>query len=911
MGATKKHNDETSNVGLLSLLESLTTDERVERVIQTLAEQAIEDWERMRQGKAVAGSENHALDVYVPPHISIRVRTGDVSDTEERDKLKQEEQDNVASTTPPGFERLARGIDDLIAHYVMGEGGRVILYEDAGAGKTVFTWKLREALSRLEKPCLALRFEKQWETDIEAYIAEKLKDACKSEKCDPTEIAQKLLEERRVVLIFDAADQQASEFLKKQFHASISHEKHPQLAAQLRIVVTSRAFRVREQEHHLFQAAHWQHACAELFNKMQQENFKHQLSEKARARWSRLVPNEKQFADQLRFPEVLRMIREIVEDPESTKREPFHRRADLYLEVAERRLKRTFKSPDSEASEALIPDLKKALGCLAFEMMIKIRERFGYAAPGDLSKTVPQGAFKRFARTYDRDPLFTSFIQRDWQACEEVLSRTEFTDRSLHSILEIDYKKSHLSFRSLKMLEFFAGWYLANLTSEEDIAELESHVGERAWYWPWRFAIELAGSPEKVEPFAAQTLTRALGIIFSPPKGNLVRPTELMYRAWTLFQETMQTELKAGGERVIASFQSQFFQVLQAGDVMTTARVAAQLLPDFALREIIQDDTRLAKLLPESEKEVAFVRCPPSGNSGIFWMGGSTHYQDAYDGARPRHPVRLAPFWMQSTSVTVEQYTLFDPAFAKSPKNQEFFELYAKEPDCPIILTNWFDATMFSIWTGNSLPTEAQHAFAESASQDGEDKLGGNSNSSGPFDHPKSHAAKLSSIEPYQEKAPEGKRIENQYVYAGTSLPVRWDAKRRNESKLAEAQKPPPLVPNAWGLWQMNGNVAEWCSTEFDKNTYAMRAAEILSLAEGTSIAEIEQRLIKAPLAGIKILNETFITSADAYRIFRGRSWGNVGHDRHDSARGHHPPDAHNFFISFRLCRCLPSPQPS
>lgn len=846
-------------MGLLGLLESLTTDERVERVVQVFAQQAIGDWNTLREGKAVSESENHALDVYVEPNISIRVEEGESTDSSER--LRQEERDEVPSTTPPGFERLSGGFDELIANHILGGSGRVVLYEDAGAGKTVFTWRLREALSRLATPCLALRFEKKWKTNIEQHLIDLLTDAYKADRCDAAEVVQKLLKERRVVLIFDAADQQAEDFLRLQFHDAISHDSHPRLAAQLRIVVTSRAFRVRDQEQHLFHAAHWRHACVELFDKELQGKYKRQLRTEVVARWNHLIPDEERFADQLRFPEVLKMIREIAEDPVTAKRESFHRRADLYLAVAERRLKRAFKGFDAPSSNSLVPKLKKTLGCFAFEMMLKTRDQYGYAAPGDLAESVRLGALVRFERIYpSTSPTIVAQIQRDWGACEEILKNTELTDRS---ILE-NNETGHLSFRSLKMLEFFAGWYLANFTSEEDLRILLPQVGKASWYWPWRFATELASSSAAVQPFSANHLSRALSALFLPPSADLLRPTELIYRAYELFQKTQNRDLQVNGQKILAGFQMQFTQVL-TDPKNPQAHIAAQLVPSHRLATMVDSGLLTANRLDELRDaqqpldpsrswlslEETFVRCPNTGEGPQHYSMGSP---ENIDGVEPAHDVALDPFWMAATQVTRNQYALFDPNHEVWSEKQQK-ELRNKDNRCPVINVTWYSAFIFAIFTGNKLPTEAQWEYACRAGSTGKFCL----------------AEVKGEVVPIKEST--------------LDLVAFWN-KGINDGPQEVAKLEPKIWPNSWGLFDMHGNVWEWVSDWYDPKFY--------------ETDEAKKQNPGGPITG-------------SSRVFRGGSFlGGLPINLQCAYRFGYEPAYFNHAIGFRLCgMSIVSPQTS
>jgi hypothetical protein len=148
---------------------------------------------------------------------------------------------------------------------------------------------------------------------------------------------------------------------------------------------------------------------------------------------------------------------------------------------------------------------------------------------------------------------------------------------------------------------------------------------------------------------------------------------------------------------------------------------------------------------------------------------------------RPVHRVTIAkPFYMGATEVTNAQYEQFDPAHRQLRGKLGF----SKEDDEAVIFVSWHEATRFCEWLSNKegkpyrLPTEAEWEYA----------------------------CRAGTTTAY---------------YTGETLPkefqknvkVSWfpDVSRKGESEVV------PLTvgktpPNPWGLYDMHGNVEEWCS---------------------------------------------------------------------------------------------------
>ncbi|HNY28330.1 MAG TPA: formylglycine-generating enzyme family protein, partial [Candidatus Sumerlaeota bacterium] len=153
--------------------------------------------------------------------------------------------------------------------------------------------------------------------------------------------------------------------------------------------------------------------------------------------------------------------------------------------------------------------------------------------------------------------------------------------------------------------------------------------------------------------------------------------------------------------------------------------------------------------------------------AGSFLMGLPDYEKDRKANEGPQHRVKLSqPFYLGICEVTQEQYKKvmgFNPSKSKS-KNK------------PVVSVSWEDA----------------QAFCE----------------------------KLSKVENREYRLP----TEAEWEYAcraGTQTEFYWgdvfDAKFAwcKENSSDDIQDVGTLKPNAWGLYDMSGNVAEWCSDRY------------------------------------------------------------------------------------------------
>jgi len=208
------------------------------------------------------------------------------------------------------------------------------------------------------------------------------------------------------------------------------------------------------------------------------------------------------------------------------------------------------------------------------------------------------------------------------------------------------------------------------------------------------------------------------------------------------------------------------------------------------------------------------VRIP----SGSFAMGSN----DETPAEQPMCAVTIdKPFWMGATEVTMAQFQQFDPTFEngvydKHYKDQVNRGYFVNGPDFPAIRVTWEQANAYCAWLSKRvgktvrLPTEAQWEWACRAGT-------ATPMNYGDFDADFSKQANLADYT-LIEMAVDGvdpKPMKNP--------PPLWDYElrdRRFNDGTLHLAKVGSYAPNAWGLCDMHGNVAEWTRSAYKPYPY-------------------------------------------------------------------------------------------
>ena len=162
------------------------------------------------------------------------------------------------------------------------------------------------------------------------------------------------------------------------------------------------------------------------------------------------------------------------------------------------------------------------------------------------------------------------------------------------------------------------------------------------------------------------------------------------------------------------------------------------------------------------------VFSPPPGMvfvaGGTFQMGSNSESDE-----KPIHTVTISGFFMDKTEVTQAEYR---KVMGKTPSS------FSGCDDCPVEKVSWHDANAYAKKVGKRLPTEAEWEYAA---------RGGNKSKG--------------------------------YAYSGSNDldAVAWYNNNSGSKTHPVAQK----QPNELGLYDMSGNVWEWCSDWYDEGYYS------------------------------------------------------------------------------------------
>jgi formylglycine-generating enzyme required for sulfatase activity len=218
--------------------------------------------------------------------------------------------------------------------------------------------------------------------------------------------------------------------------------------------------------------------------------------------------------------------------------------------------------------------------------------------------------------------------------------------------------------------------------------------------------------------------------------------------------------------------------------------------------------------------------------AGTFMMGSPENEVERYDDEGPQHQVFLSGFKMSKVAVTFAQYDAFCQATGRS-KPSDYGWGRGKRP---VIDVDWNDATAFAQWMGCRLPTEAEWEYACRAG------------TSTPFNTGDCLSTAQAN---YDGNYPYSNCIKGAY--------------------LERTQPVGSYAPNAWGLYDMHGNVWEWCSDWYG------------------SYSSFPQTNPTGPASG-------------SYRVLRGGSWIYSGRYCRSANRNYFlAPSNRHFNSGFRL----------
>ena len=222
---------------------------------------------------------------------------------------------------------------------------------------------------------------------------------------------------------------------------------------------------------------------------------------------------------------------------------------------------------------------------------------------------------------------------------------------------------------------------------------------------------------------------------------------------------------------------------------------------------------------------------------GTFWMGSPEDELERYDNEGPRHEVTISRgFWLADSACT---QALWQAVMGNNPSR------FKDDPQQPVEQVSWHDVQAFlkrlqSLLPGCQvdLPSEAEWEYACRAGTQSPFSFGANIN-------------------------PQQVNYNGEYPYPGGEK-----GEYRPKTVLVKS-----LPANAWGLYEMHGNVYEWCKD--GQRTYDEQA-------------QID------PLGPM--------TGDDSPRCLRGGSWGSFARRARSALHIAYLPDDATDYVGFRFC---------
>jgi formylglycine-generating enzyme len=288
-----------------------------------------------------------------------------------------------------------------------------------------------------------------------------------------------------------------------------------------------------------------------------------------------------------------------------------------------------------------------------------------------------------------------------------------------------------------------------------------------------------------------------------------------------------------------------------------------------------------------------FDRSPP----GMIWIPGGeftmgTDSELGWPDERPAHRVRVDAFWMDETDVTNADFRKFvdatgyvttaekppdadeilrqmPPGTPTPPKEKlvpgslvftptngpvdlrDYSQWWKWTPganwrhpegpgssiegrdDHPVVHVSWFDATAYAKWAGKRLPTEAEWEFAARGGLENKPYVWG-------------------------DEAPTDANVraniwQGDFPYLNTKA----DGYERTSPVRA-------FPPNGYGLYDMSGNVWQWCSDWYQADLYRNRAGDRMAINPAGPEKSFDPRQQYTPLrtqkGGSFLCNDTYCT---------------------------------------------------
>ena len=266
-------------------------------------------------------------------------------------------------------------------------------------------------------------------------------------------------------------------------------------------------------------------------------------------------------------------------------------------------------------------------------------------------------------------------------------------------------------------------------------------------------------------------------------------------------------------------------------------------------------------VIEEPVVEESVVEQPPPPPAGMVLIPAGEFDMGSNDGPRdeqPVHKVYTDAFYMDETEVTnlnFKRFVLANPQWQKTriPEalhNGHYLADWDEnsypvgEANHPVVSVSWYAAMAYAEWAGKRLPTEAEW-----------------------------------------EKAARGGKVDQGFPWENGI-----DSSKANYGEnIGSTTTVGRYLRNAYGLYDMAGNVWEWCLDAYDENFYFSSPVRN-PLSDVNTIGNLDL-----------IVND--YTKIKSYRVFRGGSWTSDPVELLCSYRSFLAPEQTLLDVGFRCVR--------
>ena len=220
--------------------------------------------------------------------------------------------------------------------------------------------------------------------------------------------------------------------------------------------------------------------------------------------------------------------------------------------------------------------------------------------------------------------------------------------------------------------------------------------------------------------------------------------------------------------------------------------------------------------IPVVSQRTLTVSSKPDGKGVEMVLIPTGEFEMGSNDKKPVHTVHLDAFYIDIYEVTNAKYRKFIQ-FRGHAEPEYWNNSNYNQPNQPVVGVTWYDAMAYAQWAGKRLPTEAEWEKAARGGLKG-------------------------------KRYPWGDNISHDDAnYLGTGGRDTW----------ATTAPVGSFPPNNYGLYDMSGNVWEWCLDEYQADFYSK-----------------SPRTSTNPIAGESILYvmKNF-TNVKSWRVLRGGSW--------------------------------------